>query len=315
MRVAEDATKRNIELEKELRDCKQEHCREVQKLTSSNKELRSIIKHALEDMKRENVDLTNALQDRIKLHAPSALILFAPFSWGPSYSNNPLSHPPGDIPYEQSNRCNASYAVSSIADINNHRDGTPMDICSLAGPATKRRRREIATHNDKFRDRPNSRTYLPESGRSSPIQDNYNTDFTVPATGALASIETSGQAPFAAGASSHQYPLLDSGPSQRYHQQAAAEGHFVTNQSIGPEVFRGDARPDSPMLAFESSTRHNVASPPVPQLISGEQRQLTPGQLPWTDLDQGIMEPDFLGAMYDPQPWVDHFEGSNQYHV
>ena len=108
--VAEDAARRNMELEIELRDRNRElemhkevdrehcrqinelrstnrgHCRQINELRSANQELSSIIRHALEDMRRENVDLTNALHDRIEGHAPSALSVYFTEN-GPSMSS------------------------------------------------------------------------------------------------------------------------------------------------------------------------------------------------------------------------------------
>lgn len=279
---------------------------EADKLSSANVELCSIIRHALEVMQRANVDLTGALHERIERHVPSALIPPVLFQ-GPSYANDSFSYPPVDIPYEQSN---AFSAVPSMANGINRRCGAPMDTFSLPGRATKRRRGEAVTHDDALWNCPNSRTCLPGSERSGPIQDDHITAFTGPATGALAPIETSGQVAFAAGASSDQFPRMDSMPSQRYHQQASAEAYNDTNQSIDHPVSRGNTRPDSPVLEFESSSRHNVANPPLPQPMSGEQYYSMPGQLPWMGYDQGMTESDFLDTISEPHPWEDHFSRS-----
>ena len=56
-----------------LREADRAHRRKICELKASNEELCSIIRHALEDMQREKVCLTNALHDRIERHAPSAL--------------------------------------------------------------------------------------------------------------------------------------------------------------------------------------------------------------------------------------------------
>lgn len=303
MSVAEDATQRNVELESELENCKQELDRLKQgirdrdhranQLISANEELCSIIRHALEDMKRANVDLTNALHDRIQRHAPIALIPPVPFQ-GPSNAYNSSSYAPAGIPYEQSN---VLPAVSSIANDIDRRAGAPMDTFSLPGPATKRRRGEAATHDDALWNCPNSRTYLPGSERSGPIQNDYNANSTGPATGALASIETSVQAAFAGLASSHQVPQLDSMPSQNYYQQASAEAHNDTTQPIGHHISCGDARPDSPVLGFESSSRHNVASPPLPQLMAGEQFPSTPDLLSWMEYEQTMTDDFFARSL------------------
>lgn len=253
-------------------------------------------------MQRANVDLTNALHDRIKRHAPSALISPVPFQ-GPSNAYNSFSYPPVGIPYEQSN---ALPATPSIANGVNRWDDAPINTLSLPGPSAKRRRREIATHDGQLWEYQNPRTYLP----GSEIQNKYNPDSTGPATGALASTETSDQTAFAAGASLHQFSRPDSIPSQRNHQQASSEAHNGTNQFVDRSVFCGYPQPGSPMLGFESSTRHNLASPPLPQPMSGEQYHSMPDQLPWMGYDQGMMDSDFFDAMSEPHPWEDHFSRS-----
>jgi len=261
-------------------------------------------------MRRANVDLTNALLDRIKRHAPIALRPPDPSSEGTSYANNSFSYPPYppvDIPY---GRNNALPAASSIANGNDRRHDAPMNTFSLPGPSAKRRRGEIATHDGQLWDYQNPRTYLPGSEKAGPVQNNYNSGSTGPATGALASTETSDQTAFAAGASLHQFSRPDSIPSQRNHQQASSEAHNDTNQFVDRSVFCGYPQPGSPMLGFESSTRHNLASPPLPQPMSGEQYHSMPDQLPWMGYDQGMMDSDFFDAMSEPHPWEDHFSRS-----
>ena len=307
---------RNEELEM-LRGIDRERSNEAHKLVSSNEELCSIIRHALEDMKREGVGLSNALQDRIKRHAPSALgncfadkepaISPTRRSQGPPYAVGSLSQAPVDTGYKRTNASNAmSNNVPNICHLN--QDHTPIDTSSLLGPAAKRRRRDGAT-NDEIWEWPTSTSHLP--ALSVPVHGKNTTVSAKSTAGVFAFEATTGQelaASALAGASSDQSTQREYMASRQDHQQAPTESENDAMRSIGHPLPRVDTRSDSPVHLFDSSPKHNNANPPLPQLMSGDQLHPTQNQPPWMGFGQEAISSDFFDTISESNLWGDHFD-------
>lgn len=289
MRVAEDAAQRNVELESEIRgrnqelemlkEVNRERCREVKELKSSNDELCSIIRHALEDMKREKMNFTNALHDRIERHAPSALgSCFADMEY---YVQRPK-----DVPYVVDSVFhapvgNGSNAMSSNVPAVAHRDCSQTGTPSHLGPASKRRREETPALDERW-DQPNSRICLPASEYPRPNHRGDVAASAIPATSALASGTTSDQEIVAPGLIGFPFYLSGSMASQQDDQQSLIES------SINNPFPRGDARSNSP-VQLDSFPNHNITNPPLPE---PEQ-----GQLLWMPFDQSMMDSNFFGTI------------------
>lgn len=271
MELETELRDRDQELEK-LKEVDRERFREVHELKSSNVELRSIIRHALEDMKREHIRMTNALQDRIKRHAPCALRSYCAqteprvpstrCSQDPPYAIDSVSHAPAGTVHKHINIFNA---MSSNVPRVDRWDCSPTDTSSLLGPATKRRRWEVPTFDECW-DQPNSRTHLPAPEHSGSI---YRGNFAAsagPAAGTSASKTTSDQnvvTSALAGIPSYLSPQCGSMPSQQYDQQPSIESYDDIIRSFNNPVIRLNAQSDSP-VQFESLPQYNIANSPLP---------------------------------------------------
>lgn len=173
MEIATEAAQRNVEAESELRDCREENeklmetngtcCRRIEKLESEKEELYSILRHALEDLKRDQGAVTEALHDRIKRHAPSVLEKYqigpkAAISTAPAIQGAP--------------RTPSSLSQEPV--------GTTDQTSSSLPPPAKRRRFDLPTPNDV----PNGSSSGSQPGFYTPLNDGMNQRATNPRTGA-----------------------------------------------------------------------------------------------------------------------------------
>jgi hypothetical protein len=285
VRVAEDATQRNVELESDIRDRDQElemlreadrkHRGDICELKSSNEELCSIIRHALEDMQREKVCLTNALHDRIKRHAPSALISYI----ARSQSQASVSYQPEGAPHNGDQSSQGPFGTvhewtdtfesmpASVPTTRQH-NSARVDTCLLTRPTAKRQRREVPTCDD---DWICQLSILPkplnESADFIPKDVIGAAPISTPSFLASGPTDVRDAVGFeSAEPLTRQISQCDVVPWQQDFQHASMSWMYNDNDlPFSCAFLGGDVQPKSPAYHFEFNPRHSMVESGPPQ--------------------------------------------------
>jgi len=252
-----------------LREADRAHRRKICELKASNEELCSIIRHALEDMQREKVCLTNALHDRIERHAPSALASYIAGLQPHASSSNLSKDAPRNSgrtsqgPISTVHECSEAFeSISASVPATRQHASARVDTYLSGQRTTKRQRRGVHPCEDDWDCQP--------SISPKPLNqcaDSFNKDmsgaFTTSASNALASEPTNVQD---AGAFAFTEPLprrishCDVMPWQQDFQQASMSWMYNDTDLLSScATLGGDVQPKSPMFRFDFNPKHSMA--------------------------------------------------------